>query len=56
MLAGLISLATGSVLPALGFGALWGQTSTGVQNLIGNGLYLTNVGTVCQIETETCRS
>ena len=56
MLAGLISHVTGTVLPALGFGALWGLASTGVQNLIGNGLYLKNGGTVRQIETEACRS
>ena len=36
MLAGLIPLLTGGVLPALGVGALFGLTSTGVQKLIGN--------------------
>ena len=36
MLAGLISLVTGTVLPALGFGALWRLASTSVQNVIGN--------------------
>ena len=39
-LAGLILFLTGTVLPALGVGALSGLASTGVQNLIGNGLYL----------------
>ena len=33
-------------------GALSGLASTGVQKLIGNGLYLKNGGRVCQIETE----
>ena len=37
---GLIPFLTGTVLPALGVGALSGLASTGVQNLIGNGLYL----------------
>ena len=31
---------TGSVLPALGVGALSSLTSTGVQKLMGNGLYI----------------
>ena len=39
-LAGLIQFLTGTVLPALGVGALSGLASTGVQKLIGNGLYL----------------
>ena len=38
--AGLIPFLTGTVLPALGVGALSGLASTGVQKLIGNGLYL----------------
>ena len=37
-LAGLIPFLTGTVLPALGVGALSGLASTGVQKLIGNGL------------------
>ena len=37
-LAGLISFLTGTVLPALGVGALSGLASTGVQKLVGNGL------------------
>ena len=40
MLAGLITFLTGTVLPALGIGALSGLASTGVQKLTGNGLYL----------------
>ena len=39
-LAGLIPFLTGTVLPALGVGALSGLASTGVQKLIVNGLYL----------------
>ena len=38
-LAGLIAFLTETVLPALGVGALSGLASTGVQKLIGNGLY-----------------
>ena len=51
-LAGLIPFLTGSVLPALGVGALSGLTSTGVQKLIGNGLYFKKSGRVCQIKTD----
>ena len=50
-LAGLIGLLTETVLPALGVGALSGLASTGVQKLIGNGLYLKK-GVVSQIETD----
>ena len=39
-LAGLVPFLTGTVLPALGVGTLSGLASTGVQKLIGNGLYL----------------
>ena len=39
-LAGLIQFLTGTVLPALGVGALSGLASKGVQKLIGNGFYL----------------
>ena len=42
----------GTVLPALGVGALSGLASTGVQKLIGNGLYLKKCGRVFQIETD----
>ena len=52
MLAGLIPFLTGTVLPALGVGALSRLASTGVQKLIGNGLYLKKGGSVCQIETD----
>ena len=51
MWAGLIPFLTGTVLPALGFGELSGLASTGVQKLIGNGLYLKKGGRLCQIET-----
>ena len=53
LLAGLASQAipflTGTVLPALGVGALSGLASTGVQKLVGNGLYLKKGGCVCEI-------
>ena len=39
-LAGLIPFLAGTVLPALEVGALSGLASSGVQKLIGNGLYL----------------
>ena len=51
-LAGLIPLLTGTVLLALSVGALSGLASTGVQNLIGNGLYLKKGSGVCRIETD----
>ena len=51
-LAGLISFLTGTVLPALGVGSLSGLASTGVQKLIGNGVYLRKESGVCRIETE----
>ena len=50
-LAGLIPFLTGTVLPALGVGAWSGLASTGVQKLIGNGLYLKKGSDVCRIET-----
>ena len=52
VLAGLIRFLTGTVLPALGVGALSGLASTGVQKLIGNGLYLKKGSVVCRIETD----
>ena len=52
MLAGLIPFLTASVLPALGVGVLSGLASSGVQNLIGNGLLFEKGGRVCQIETD----
>ena len=51
-LAGLIPFLTGTVLPALGVGALSGLASTVVQKVIGNGLYLKKGGRVSQIETD----
>ena len=50
-LAGLIPFLIGTVLPALGVGAVLGLASTGVQKLIGNGLYLKKGSGVCRIET-----
>ena len=52
MLAGLIQFLTGTVLPSLGVGALSILTSTGVQKLIGNDLYLKKGDRVCQIESD----
>ena len=56
LLAGLASQAlpflTGTVLPALGVGALSGLASTGVQKLVGNGLYIKKGGCVCEVETD----
>ena len=43
LLAGLAS----KVLPALGIGALSGLANTGVQKLVGNGLYIKKGGCVC---------
>ena len=51
-LAGLIPFLTGTVLPALGVGALSELVSTGIQKLIGNGFYLKNGSGVCRIETD----
>ena len=51
-LAGLIPFLTETVLPALGAGALAGLASTGVQKLIGNGLYLKKGSDVYRIETD----
>jgi len=47
-----IPFITGTVLPALGVGALSGLASTGVQKLIGNGLYIKKGGCVCEVETD----
>ena len=51
-LAGLIPFLTGTVLPALGVGALPGLASCGVHKLIGNGLCLTKGSGVCGIATD----
>ena len=48
----MIPFITGTVLTALGVGALSGLASTGVQTLIGNGLYLKKGDHVCQIKTD----
>ena len=50
-LAVLIPFLTGTILPALGVGALSGRASTGVQKLIRNGLHLKKRSGVCRIET-----
>ena len=57
LLAGLASQAlpflTGTVLPALGVGALSGLApSTGIQKLVGDGLYIKKGGCVCEVETD----
>ena len=51
-LAALIEFLPGTVLPALGVGALSGLAITGVQKLIGNFLYLKKGDHVCWIETD----
>ena len=51
-LAGMISFLTETILPALGVGALLGLASTGVQKLIGNGLYRKKGSGGCRIETD----
>ena len=51
-LAGLILFLTGTVLPALGVGALSGLAKTGVKKLIRNGLYLKKGSGACRIETD----
>jgi len=47
-----IAFLTGTVLPALGVGALSGLASTGVQKLVGNGLFIKKGGCVCEIQTD----
>ena len=51
-LAGLLPFLTGTVLPSLGVEALSGLARTGIQQLIGNGLYLKTGSGVCPIETD----
>ena len=51
-LAGLIPFLTGTVLLALGVGALSGLARTGVQKLIGNEMYLKKGSGVCRIESD----
>ena len=48
----MIPFLTGTVLPALGVGALSGLASTGVQKLIENWLFLKKGNGVCRIETD----
>lgn len=56
LLAGLASraipLIAKTVLPALGFGALSSLASTGVQKLVGDGLFIKKGGCVCEVETD----
>ena len=47
-----IPFLTSIVLPALGVGALSSLASTGVQKLVGDGLYLKKGGCVCDVETD----
>ena len=47
-----VSFLTGTVLPASGVGALSGLASTGVQKIMGNGLFLKKGGGVCEIDTD----
>ena len=51
-LAGVIPFQTGTVLPSLGAGALSGLASTGIQKLIGNGLYHKKGSGLCWIESD----
>ena len=51
-LAGLIPFLAGTVLPALGVGALSGLASNIIQKLVGNGLYLKKGSGVCRIEID----
>ena len=41
-----------TILPALGVGALTGLASSGVQKVMGQGLYLKKGGCVCHVETD----
>ena len=41
-----------TVLPVLGVGALSGLASSGVQKVMGSGLYLKKGGCICQVETD----
>jgi hypothetical protein len=51
-----LPLLTSTVLPALGVGALSGLASSGVNKILGNGLYLKpkNGGCCCKVETDGC--
>jgi hypothetical protein len=48
----LLPMLTKTILPALGVGALTGLATTGVQKIIGDGLYLKKGGCICQVETD----
>jgi len=50
-----IPFITGTVLPASGVGGLSSLASTGVQKLMGNGLYIKKGGCVCEVETDRKR-
>ena len=56
LLAGLaaraVPMVTKTVLPALGVGAPSGLASSGVQKVMGSGLYLKKGGCICQVETD----
>ena len=52
----LLASIASKVLPALGIGALSGLASTGVQKLVGNGLYMKKGGCVCEVETDGKRA
>ena len=41
-----------TVLPALGVGALSSPAITGVQKLVGDGLFIKKGGCVCEVETD----
>ena len=47
-----LPILTKTVLPAIGVGALTGLASSGVQKVMGQGLYLKKGGCVCQVETD----
>ena len=47
-----LPILTKTVLPALGVGALTGLASSGVQKVMGQGLYLKKGGCVCHVETD----
>ena len=51
-LAGLTPFLTGTLLSAVGVVVLSGLASTGVQKLIGNGLFVKNGSGVCRMETD----
>lgn len=48
----LLKTAVLAIARSLGIGALTGLASSGVQKLMGNGLYLHKGGCVCQVELD----